>query len=112
MRQLDVSACLVEVREAAHGYTITAFEVIEKPAREMNLEPRAEPFKTDSVVGHFLAKCRAHGSPMAQMRGRGWGGPPLGFTVSVFVSLSSSHLTHIHPLVGYIMAQLDEDEGL
>ncbi len=32
VRQLDVSACLVEVREAAHVYTTTAFEVVEKPS--------------------------------------------------------------------------------
>ncbi len=60
------------VREAAHDYTITAFEVIEKPAREMNLEPRAEPFKTDSVVGHFLAKCRGRTGPLCPMGGRGY----------------------------------------
>ncbi len=73
MRQLDVSACLVEVREAAHGYTITAFEVIEKPAREMNLEPRAEPFKTDSVVGHFLGGMSRTWVPYGPDGGRGWG---------------------------------------
>ncbi len=29
VRQLDVSACLVEVRETAHNYTTTAFGVVE-----------------------------------------------------------------------------------
>jgi len=40
MRQLDVSACLVEVREAAHDYTTTAFQVVEQtPARDLSRFP-------------------------------------------------------------------------
>ena len=39
VNQLYVSACLAGVREAAHDYTTTALQVVEKPVREMSVEP-------------------------------------------------------------------------
>ena len=49
----------------------------------------------DSVVGIFLAKCRAPGSSVRAGEGGVWGDPPLGFSVSLFVPLSWSHLSRI-----------------